>query len=222
MSKKEYIVLQPKKTIVDVEYSDGTVVRTESRFWYEGEVAHLKFFVDDNKQLDELRKQLEEKDKEIDKLEQELAFYNEEVKNKGTCGLCEKLEEKAINVLRDKLKEKDKEIEELKANQTPTRKRLTPINWDKYNLADKLRYRNRQVKEALIRISNMNEMEDVLRSQLKDQRHQICEKIREKIYYKLWEIDDGFYMMGNYALPERYHQTIFNILDQIEKGGEKE
>jgi len=54
--------------------------------------------------------------------------------------------------------------------------------------------------------------------QLKDQRHQICEEIKEKVQCRLWEVDDGFYMMGNYSLPEEYRKLIFNILDQIEKG----
>jgi len=68
MSEKKYIFLQPKDTIVDVEYSDGTVVRTNHKFWYDGEVAHLKFFVDDNKQITELKHQIAEKDKEIEEL----------------------------------------------------------------------------------------------------------------------------------------------------------
>lgn len=60
------------------------------------------------------KQQLAEKDKEIDELEQEREFMLDEVKNRGTCGLCEKLENKEINELRQQLAEKDKEIKELK------------------------------------------------------------------------------------------------------------
>lgn len=160
----------------------------------------LELLVKDNQ---DLQQQLAEKDKEIDMLKSQNQFFMEETKR--------------LNQLSNL---KDQEIEELKANQTPTRKRLTPKNWDKYNLADKLRYRNSQVKEALIRISNMNEMEDVLRSQLKDQRHQICDRIREFVKYGndiktdkelAFAIEDGLY----FEAPIR---NIFEVLDQIEKG----
>lgn len=112
-----------------------------------------------------------------------------------------------VEELKQRLAEKDKQIAELKANQTPTRKKLSPKNWDKYNLADKLRYRNSQVKEALIRMSDMNEMEGVLRSQLKDQRHQICEKIRYYLLNHVWCDKDC-----------RYVADIDKELDKIEKG----
>ena len=114
--------------------------------------------------------------------------------------------------LQQQLAEKNRQIQELKANQTPTRKKLLPKNWDKYNLADKLRYRNSQVKEALIRMSDMNEMEGVLRSQLKDFRHQICEKIRSFVYANWSDIKTRWWLFNGecYDLEE--------LLDQIEKG----
>lgn len=106
------------------------------------------------------RQQLAEKDKELQKEKDALNWYQKDYA-------------KQMEDLAETLAEKDKEIEELKANQTPTRKKLSPKNWDKYNLADKLRYRNSQVKEALIRMSDMNEMEDVLRSKLTEKNKEI-------------------------------------------------
>ena len=178
MSKKECIVLQPKETIVDVEYSDGTVVRTESRFWYEGEVAHLKFFVCDNKQITKLKHQLAEKDRENEKL---------------------------------------------KENQTPTDKELKPQEYDNYNLADKLRYRECQVRIALERLQKLYEEIETLRFTIdemsnanknihkafevseKATRHQICEEIKIKGYY----CHNG---------EEKYYKITPSMLWEIEKG----
>lgn len=61
----------------------------------------------------DLEKELAEKDKRIDELEQEREFMLEEVKNRATCGLCEKLENEQIKELNEQLAEKDKEIEKL-------------------------------------------------------------------------------------------------------------
>ena len=107
----------------------------------------------------------------------------------------------------ERIAELEREVEELKANQTPTRKRLLPKNWDKYNLADKLRYRNSQIKEALIRLSDMNEMETTLTFRLQHLRHEICEKIRNKADKRI-ALYDGteFYAITN------------ELLDQIETG----
>ena len=52
-------------------------------------------------------------EQQLDKAEQELAFYEDEIKNRGTCGLCEKLENEQIKKLEQQLKEKDKKIEKL-------------------------------------------------------------------------------------------------------------
>lgn len=127
---------------------------------------------DKDKKIAELKQQLTDKDKMIEELLEKQSLLNRDniiiVKQLDDPTCYVSLEE-----YEQKLSKKDKEIEELKANQTPTRKKLSPKNWDKYNLADKLRYRNSQVKEALIRMSDMNEMEDVLRSQLTEKDKEI-------------------------------------------------
>lgn len=81
--------------------------------------------------IKKLEKQLAEKDKEINELEQEREFMLDEVKNRGTCGLCEKLENKEINELRKQLEEKDKKIEEM--TQTIVYLYNTNINLEMYS-----------------------------------------------------------------------------------------
>ena len=49
-------------------------------------------------------------EQQLDKAEQELAFYEDEIKNRGTCGLCEKLENEQIKKLEQQLAEKDKQL----------------------------------------------------------------------------------------------------------------
>lgn len=167
----------------------------------------------------ELQKQLAEKDKRIDELEQEREFMLDEVKNRGTCGLCEKLEEKAINGLRDKLKEKDKEIADLH----------TTINQDAVEimmLKDYIEKRKNFIDERIVEkdkeIEKLTDLNNFLTDQNKDlildmgtdkERimhkyfcHQICEKIRE------WYREQELIM----------EEWLIDCLDQIEKGGEKE
>ena len=62
---------------------------------------------------------------QLEKAEQELAFYQDEIKNRGTCGLCEKLENKQIKELKEQLAEKDKEIEYWQQQATNTTNALT-------------------------------------------------------------------------------------------------
>lgn len=114
----------------------------------------------------------------------------------------------------ERIAELEREVADLKANQTPTRKRLIPKNWDKYNLADKLRYRNSQIKEARIRLSDMNEMETMQTFKLQHLRHEICEKIREKVNeISYWECEYDCQMIEKVEFDE--------ILNKIESGEEE-
>ena len=59
-------------------------------------------------------KKYEEYEEKLDKVEQELAFYQDEIKNRGTCGLCEKLDIKRIKELEEeisKLETQKKQLE---------------------------------------------------------------------------------------------------------------
>lgn len=49
-------------------------------------------------------------EQQLDKAQQELAFYQDEIKNRGTCGLCEKLENNQIKKLQQQLAEKETKI----------------------------------------------------------------------------------------------------------------
>lgn len=89
-----------------------------------------------------------------------------------------KLEEKLFNALpkteenRVYLLKKENEVlkqenKNLKAalriahkNQTPTKKKLYPMNYDKLNLADKLRYRNQQIRDSMWQLRELYDQND--------------------------------------------------------------
>ena len=152
-------------------------------------------------------KMLAEKDKYIDELEQEREFMLDEVKNRGTCGLCEKLEEKAINVLRDKLKEKDKEIERLKTIKNARQFNKTQSIIEEFE--KKLR------EDGVLFVFNSKEMSQHDATV----RHQICEEIRERIVKETCYDTEEEVRNAIYDFNAR---EVLEILDQIEKGEQDE
>lgn len=133
----------------------------------------------------------------------------------------------------ERIAELEREVEELKANQTPTRKRLLPKNWDKYNLADKLRYKEKQVHLARVRLQEKQEMIDELDYELNKYkslyteneekvRHYVCEEIRGYIK-NLIEIKDLSLCNWKYANGwcQALQYNMAEILSEVEKG-EKE
>lgn len=119
---------------------------------------------------EELLNQLEEKglyfdtralivDDVLDIVNQQLAELKAEVKKwKDKCNeLIDNANEDADNYteLDWENRQLKTENERLKENQTPTDEELLPQNYDDYNIADKLRYKESQVREAL-KMSNEN------------------------------------------------------------------
>lgn len=150
-----------------------------------------------------LKQQLAEKDKEITMLKSQNQFFMEETK---------RLDQ--ISNL------KDKEIERLTANQTPTDKELKPQEYDNYNLADKLRYRDSQIKIAMERLQKLDD-------ELFYVRHKICEKIREKSEEKKYWLQTTSHidnLVGAGVLDEEgveyltYYLICKTDLDKIERG----
>lgn len=85
----------------------------------------LKIFKEQDQKIAELEAKLAESEKfmqdngfnnfdELDNYIQNIHFHYDEVKNKGTCGLCKHLENEEIGELKQQLAEKEKEIEQVK------------------------------------------------------------------------------------------------------------
>lgn len=196
-----------------------------------GQPVNIDTYEEENKQL---KQQLLEKDTEISMLKSQNQFFMEEtkrldqisnLKDKEIADLHTTINQDAVEIMMlkddidkrrkfidERIVEKDKEIERLKANQTPTDNELKPQEYDNYNLADKLRYRDSQVRIALERLQKLED-------ELFCSRHKICEEIRKFVKYcndiktdkeLAFAIENGLY----FEIPIR---NIFKILDQIEK-----
>lgn len=144
----------------------------------------------------ELRTQLAEKDKEILKWKDGTIICN-----------YEKM-----------LAEKDKELKQ----KNKTIKRLTRYNDE---LANALVEKPEQ--EELYQLREDNKVltmkrDNYVKAKLQDQRHQICENIREKVKYSAIIITDKTLTQKERLLiKEQFDddkETIYDILDQIEKG----
>lgn len=90
---------------------DGDKHRDEEDLCDQCKIADLetKFAESEKFMKDNGFKNLEELDNYIQKIHS----HYDEVKNKGTCGLCEKLDNELINQLKQQLAEKDEQIKEL-------------------------------------------------------------------------------------------------------------
>lgn len=110
--KYDYAVL--KETLED--YGKGIIhdvcIRTETDIYQENQQLKQQLTQYEKFMKDNGFKDLEELDNYI----QNIHSHYDEIKNKGTCGLCEKLDNELINQLKQQLADKEKEIESLKAS----------------------------------------------------------------------------------------------------------
>lgn len=126
---------------------------------YGDQIRFIDRVVNQDKENEKLKHQLAEKEKELTEEKNALNWYQKDYANQ-------------MEELAKELAEKDKEIERLKENQTPTDKELKPQEYDNYNLADKLRYRDSQVRIVLERLQKLDD-------ELLYARYQICKEIKE-------------------------------------------
>lgn len=105
------------KTIADLEAKLAQSKMNES-FEKEKKENAWKFIEQLKHQLTEYEKFMKDNGfknlEELDSYIQKIHSHYDEVKNKGTCGLCEKLDNELINQLKQQLTEKDRQIEQLK------------------------------------------------------------------------------------------------------------
>lgn len=118
-----------------------------------------------------------------------------------------------IKNLKQQVKEKDERIAELEEENEVLRKTLNNLKGDK--ASDTLVNAVNAVYEPLLK-DNFDDIER-LKKELKTLRHEICEKIRERVVNggfrsTIKEFADGIY--------EKYKNWVFDILDQIERGEE--
>lgn len=146
---------------------------------------------------------------ENEKLKQRLACYEDEIKNRGTCGLCEKLENKEINELKQLLAEKEQMILFLESQLSDFNVDITKTfaNWDNKQ-RDKIKELEDKNKELEILADTLskNQIQNLNRD--KELCHKICDKIRKWLQSKT---------VTKYVVGKKH---IFKLLDQIEKGEE--
>lgn len=141
---------------------------------------------------------------------------------------------KYVNLLSDY----KKQLAELKAEITPSNKELLPQEYDNYNLADKLRYRESQVRIASEREKQYDDKIWRLEQQLKEKDDEIKNMRKTALHYRDFCITNEQEIKENntkqvcekirrYDIMTNKQATSYTdyviglvkLLDQIKKGG---
>lgn len=110
-----------------------------------GKDQHIKELEEENA---ELKNQIEQAD-------QQIQFMLDEIKNRGTCGLCEKLENKQIKELKEQLAIREKALELACKELMPYRVNMCGGLYTTEELTKKIDYFIEQAKEILEKMKEL-------------------------------------------------------------------